>query len=194
MASQTTNETPGDFPKLLPTADALLREQTSLYRMVHGRRWAYFTTLLILQVAAVNNWDRIFNDQYVLAAVGSSLVVTALCLLMLISRIRMTIQKAARWVNAIAEGQLVATGRQGFAGVFGVTLWVYLPFVFVIVFWLAAMISSNQGQLVNRVGIGLPIIAGLMAMLVHWRCPAVKDKLILKDYGDITDRLGDERH
>jgi hypothetical protein len=56
---------------------------------------AVFTTILILQGIAASNRKNIDQDM-ILAIVGAGIAITTICLLMLISRIRFTIQNTAK--------------------------------------------------------------------------------------------------
>ncbi len=159
--------------------DGVLREMFSHYRDQTMRRWQYFTTILILQGIAASNWKNIDDDK-VLAVVGAGIAVTTISLLMLISRIRYTIQHTARWINAVSRAKLLYTGPQGRFSLSGVTLWVYLPMVFVLLFWIVILfIHPKAGVLSHSLGGALILATVLVSFLVHWTVPECNNPLIL---------------
>ena len=161
------------------TYDGVLREMFSHYRDQTTRRWQYFTTILVLQGLAASNWKNIDTD-LVLAIVGGGIALTTICLLMLISRIRYTIQHTARWINAVAKADLLHTGPQGTFSLNGVTIWVYLPLTFVLVFWLALLfLHPMAGVFSHSLGGALVLASFLVTFLVNWTVPDCRKPLIL---------------
>lgn len=159
--------------------DGILREMFSHYRDQTMRRWQYFSTILILQGIAASNWKAIDHD-LILAGVGAGIAITTICLLMLISRIRYTIQYTAKWINALARAELLHTGPAGRCSLLGVTLWVYLPMIFVLLFWIAILfVHPNSGVFSRSMGVALILASIPIAFSVNWAVPVCKKPLIL---------------
>ena len=90
------------------------------------------------------------------------------------------IQHTARRINAVAKAQLLYTGPQGRFSLSGVTLWVYLPMIFVLLFWVVLLfIHPKSGVFSHSLGGALILASLLVSFLINWAVPECTSPLIL---------------
>lgn len=164
--------------------DILFQEVSNGYWKLHERRWQYFTTILAVHGLVLTSWKNIIDDDVTLSAVGTTMVLVASCMLMLVSRIRLLIQEAAIRMNRLAGMRIVRQGAMGRFSFRGATIYAYSAMNVVAVFWIGAMGFMGQRPFWSAIWYTRPACTGasllillLANCLIYWRCPVpdVKD-------------------